>query len=75
MGFQKPSKIQERALPLLLQNPYVDQPARERSHRPVQVRLTPTLVTHSFQPAQHDRTESVRNGKDCCVRVDNAVPG
>lgn len=23
MGFQKPSKIQERALPLLLQNPYV----------------------------------------------------
>jgi superfamily II DNA/RNA helicase len=22
MGFQRPSKIQERALPLLLQNPY-----------------------------------------------------
>jgi superfamily II DNA/RNA helicase len=26
MGFQKPSKIQERALPLLLQNPYVPSP-------------------------------------------------
>jgi ATP-dependent RNA helicase DDX19/DBP5 len=27
MGFQKPSKIQERALPLLLQNPCVPNPA------------------------------------------------
>lgn len=30
MGFQKPSKIQERALPLLLQNPYVHATPRRR---------------------------------------------
>lgn len=32
MGFSKPSKIQERALPLLLANPYVGQPRPARMH-------------------------------------------
>lgn len=65
MGFQKPSKIQERALPLLLQNPFVQ----------FRFFLVSTRgITYSFRQAEeYDRTISVRNGKDGCVCLDDAI--
>lgn len=63
MGFQKPSKIQERALPLLLQNPCVWlRLARSRL-------LTSTLI----QSEEHDRAIAVGNREDCSLCLDDAL--
>ena len=61
MGFSKPSKIQERALPLLLANPYV----APHAAKSVKLSITP-------QTTEHDRTVPIRYRKDSRVRVDHA---
>lgn len=63
MGFQKPSKIQERALPLLLQNPCVV------------IHLVSLLPAHvvSHQSEEHDRAIAVGNRKDCSLRPHYAL--
>ena len=65
MNFSKPSKIQERALPLLIANPYV-------GHR-LFVPMNDSFA--SLQSAEHDRPIAVGDGQDGCLRADDAEPG
>lgn len=65
MGFQKPSKIQERALPLLLQNPCV--------RLAVPFRPLISRVPFHSQPAEHDWAISVGDGQDGRFRSHDAL--
>jgi hypothetical protein len=73
MGFQKPSKIQEKALPLLLQNPCVFFSLLSclttfpSDTRPLILNLTLS------QSPEHDRSVAVGNGQDRRLRLDDAV--
>lgn len=58
MGFSKPSKIQERALPLMLSNPYV-----AASY------LTTANSRRLMQCNKHDRPIAVGHRKDGCIRA------
>ncbi len=63
MGFSKPSKIQERALPLLLANPYVSEFSYQYfPHGPVM----------DLKPTEHDRAITIGHREDGSVRSDNA---
>lgn len=63
MKFQKPSKIQERALPLLLQNPCVCSS------------ILDNFTSHIIKQApEHDRAIAIWNRKDSCVRPDDVEP-
>ncbi len=68
MKFSKPSKIQEKALPLLLAQPCV---VRVLIGRGLLVRLTwiHLIVT---QCDQHDRSIAVRHGQNGCIQPDHA---
>lgn len=66
LGFNKPSKIQERALPLLLANPCV-------VTLQVKYLIYGLLIPHLLQPSKHDWTIPIRHRQDCRLRSHDAI--